>query len=129
MATVSAARAPMGMNRAFALSVDSSEPSLQFRLAGALGIGSAANAVPLPKPKPRAVCEHFIVPSIQSRDVACTQRPDIRCLKHFFQLFDVVNGAFNVHSVPNIQHSRGNRQRGRHLWLCSNTPKSDTLSA
>jgi hypothetical protein len=97
MATVSAARAPMGMNRASALSVDSSEPSLQFRLAGALGIGSAANAVPLPKPKPRAVCEHFIVPSISSRDVAYAEWSNVWRFEHFLKLFDLVNDAFDVH--------------------------------
>jgi hypothetical protein len=42
--------------------------------------------------------EHFVVPSIQSREVTWAQRPNIRCLEHFLQLFDVVNGAINVHS-------------------------------
>jgi hypothetical protein len=37
--------------------------------------------------------------SIQSGDVACTQRSDVRCLEHFLELFDVVDSAFDVHSV------------------------------
>jgi hypothetical protein len=85
-------------------------------------LGSATNPIPLPELEPGAVREHFIVPSIQSQDVACTQRSNIRCLKHFFQLFDVVNGAFNVHSVSNIQHPRGNRQRGQHLAVVLQHP-------
>jgi hypothetical protein len=43
--------------------------------------------------------EHVVVPSIRSRDVACAQRPNIRRLEHFLELFDVVNSAFNVHPV------------------------------
>jgi hypothetical protein len=45
------------------------------------------------------VREHFVVPSIRSREVAGAQRPYIRGLEHFLELFDVVNSAFNVHSV------------------------------
>jgi hypothetical protein len=49
--------------------------------------------------------EYLVVPAIGSGDVACAERPNIRCLEHFFQLFDVVNGAFNVHafSISNIR--------------------------
>jgi hypothetical protein len=43
--------------------------------------------------------EHFVVPPIQGREVGGIQRPDIRGLEHFLELFDVVNSAFNVHSV------------------------------
>ena len=41
--------------------------------------------------------EHFVVPAIRSTDVACAEWPNIRRFEHF--LFDVVNDAFNVHSV------------------------------
>jgi hypothetical protein len=75
---------------------------------------SAADSVLLPKPKPRAMREHFVVPSIRRRDVACAEWPNIRCFEHFLQLLDVVNDAFNVHPAPNIQHKHGNGQTGRH---------------
>jgi hypothetical protein len=45
------------------------------------------------------MCEHFIVPSIGSRDVACAEWPYIRRFEHLLKLLDVVNDAFNVHSV------------------------------
>ena len=43
--------------------------------------------------------EHFIVSSIGSRDVACVEWSNIRRFEHFLKLLDVVNDAFNVHSV------------------------------
>jgi hypothetical protein len=46
-------------------------------------LGSTADPIPLPKLKPRAVREHFIVPAIGSRDVACTEWPYIRRFEHF----------------------------------------------
>jgi hypothetical protein len=49
----------------------------------AFGFTSATDAIPLPKPKPRAVREHFIVPSIRRRDVACAEWPTIRRFEHF----------------------------------------------
>jgi hypothetical protein len=44
---------------------------------------SATDAIPLPKPKPRAMREHFVVSSIRSRDVACAEWPNIRRFEHF----------------------------------------------
>jgi hypothetical protein len=44
----------------------------------AFGFISATNPVLLPKPKPRAVSEHFIVPSIRSREVTRAQRSGVR---------------------------------------------------
>ena len=41
-------------------------------------IRSAANPELLPKAKPRAMREHFVVPSIRGRDVAWAQRANIR---------------------------------------------------
>jgi hypothetical protein len=43
--------------------------------------------------------EHFVVPAIGSRDVACAERSNIRRFEHFLYLLDLVNDAFNVHSV------------------------------
>ena len=44
------------------------------------------------------MCEHFVVPPIGSRDVACAERSNIRRFEHFLQLLDVVDDAFNVHA-------------------------------
>ncbi len=38
--------------------------------------------------------------AIRSRDVAWAEWPYIRRFEHFLELLDVVNDAFNVHSVP-----------------------------
>ena len=53
----------------------------------------------MPKLKPRAMREHFVVPSICGRDVACAEWSNVRRFEHFLKLLDVVNYAFNVHSV------------------------------
>ena len=37
------------------------------------GLASATHAIPLPQPKPRTMREHFIVPSICSKDVASAE--------------------------------------------------------
>jgi hypothetical protein len=42
------------------------------------GSRAAANPILLPKPKPRAMREHVVVPSIRGRDVACAQRSGVR---------------------------------------------------
>jgi hypothetical protein len=63
------------------------------------GLGSAADTIALPEPEPRAMGEHFVVPSIGSRDVACAEWSDVRRFEHLLELLDVVNDAFNVHSV------------------------------
>jgi hypothetical protein len=44
---------------------------------------SATHAITLPKPKPRAVRQRFIVPAIRSREVTCAERPNIRRFEHF----------------------------------------------
>jgi hypothetical protein len=49
----------------------------------AFGFTSAANPELLPEPEPRAMREHFVVPAIGSRDVACAEWPNIRRLEHF----------------------------------------------
>jgi len=69
--------------------------------------GAAANPVLLPKAKPRTMREHFVVPSIRRRDVACAERPNIRCFEHFLELLDVVNDAFHVHASQSSRRRRG----------------------
>ena len=65
----------------------------------AFGFATAANAELLPKLKPRALREHFVVPSIGSGNIAGVERPDVRRFEHFLQLLNLVDDAFNVHSV------------------------------
>jgi|ERR1035438_1286172 hypothetical protein len=57
--------------------------SLDFAEPECRRLGSTADPIPLPKLKPRAVREHFIVPAIGSRDVACAEWPYIRRFEHF----------------------------------------------
>jgi protein phosphatase len=47
------------------------------------GFTSAANSELLPQLKPRAIREHFVVPSIGSSEVACAEWPNIRPFEHF----------------------------------------------
>jgi hypothetical protein len=47
------------------------------------GVGSATNAIALPQAKPRTMGEHFVVPSIRSRDVAWAEWSYIRRFEHF----------------------------------------------
>ena len=58
--------------------------------------------------------EHFVVPSIRSRDVACTQGPYIRSFEHFLKLFDIANNAFNVHSASISTTTGGEVKRKPH---------------
>ncbi len=48
--------------------------------------------------------EHFVVPSIRSREVACTEWPYVRRSEHLLYLLNVVDDAFNVHAftISNI---------------------------
>ena len=66
----------------------------------AFGLTSAADPVLLPKPKPRALREHFVVPSIRNRDGACTQRSGFRQREAALKALDFGNGLLGVHSVP-----------------------------
>jgi len=42
--------------------------------------------------------EHFVMPSIRSRNVARAEWPNIRRFEHFLQLLNLANDAFNVHA-------------------------------
>jgi hypothetical protein len=61
------------------------------------GSRAAANPILLPKPKPRTMREHVVVPSIRSRDVACVQRSGIRHRVDALQPLDFGNGPLGVH--------------------------------
>ena len=66
-----------------AIGFETGKASLVLHPRPAVGSTSAANSELLPQPKPRAMREHFIVPSIRSPEIARAQRPYIRCLEHF----------------------------------------------
>ena len=66
----------------------------------AFGFTSAAEAVPLPKTKPRALREDFVVPSIRSREVARAQRSIVRRCEDALYPLDFGNSLLGVHSVP-----------------------------
>jgi hypothetical protein len=51
--------------------------------------------------------EHFVVPSIGSRDVACAEWPNIRRFEHFLELLNLVNDAFNVHASQSSKKRHG----------------------
>lgn len=85
-------------------------------------VGSAANAIALPEAKPRAVREHRVVSSIGGRNVTFAEGPDIRRLKHFSELLDVVNDAFDVHCVQISNISAATVK-----WSCIRLPSSAIL--
>src|SRR5579863_10305571 len=60
-------------------------------------LGPATDTKILPQPEPGTAGEGLIMPSVRSRDIACAEGPDVRCLEHFLKLPDVLNHAFNVH--------------------------------
>jgi hypothetical protein len=64
------------------------------------GFTSATYPIPLPKPEPRAVREHFVVPLIGSREVARAQRSGVRHCEDALKALDFGNGLLGVHSVP-----------------------------
>jgi hypothetical protein len=47
------------------------------------GLGSTTDAKLLPELKPRAEREHFVVPPIRSRQIACAEWSNIRRFEHF----------------------------------------------
>jgi hypothetical protein len=53
------------------------------------------------------MCEHFVVPAICGRDVACADWPNIRRFEHFPKLLNLVNDAFNVHASQSSKRRRG----------------------
>jgi hypothetical protein len=78
-------------------------------------LGPAADTKILPEPEPRTVGESFIMPSIRSRDIACAEGPDVRCLEHFLKLPDVINNVFNVHPEQYSEPALPDRPNGGSL--------------
>jgi hypothetical protein len=83
-----------------AIAFETGKAALALNPKPAFGLTSAANPILLPEAKPRAMREHFVVPSICSSDVACAEWSNIGRFEHLLQLLNLVNDAFNVHSVP-----------------------------
>jgi hypothetical protein len=65
-------------------------------------LGSATDAIPLPEPKPRAVCQQLVVPSIRSGEIAWGRRSCVRCCEQPLQRLDLGNCLFNVHQPTSI---------------------------
>ena len=93
--------------------VDFNSVSLLYLLVAAFGVvcavmhlRAAANPVLLPKAKPRAMREHFVVSSIRSREVVRAQRSFVRHCEDALKALDFGNSLLGVHSVP-ISNMRG----------------------
>ena len=69
------------------------------------GFRAAADAVSLPKLEPGAMREHFIVPSIRSREVAWAQRSRIRRHEQPLKRFDFANDPLNIHGFEYSQRA------------------------
>jgi hypothetical protein len=54
----------------------------------------------LPKSELWAMREHYVVPSIRSREVARAQRSGVRHCEDALKALDFGNGLLGVHSVP-----------------------------
>jgi hypothetical protein len=94
------------------LSVSRREAALALNPKPAFGFRSTANPVLLPEAKPRTISEHFVVPSIRSREVTRVQRSGSGTAK--------VRSNHSMSAIvcsasirPNIRHGRGNRQTER----------------
>ena len=60
---------------------------------------SATDAIVLPKAKPWAMREHFVMSSIRSREVGRSQRSGVRVCKDALKALDFSNSLLGVHSV------------------------------
>jgi hypothetical protein len=70
------------------------------------------------------------MPSIGSRDVACAEGPNIRRFENFLQLLDVVDNAFNVHSISisNISTATVKRRSIHNVVTVKCAARSRTLT-
>jgi hypothetical protein len=82
-----------------AIGFETGKVPLDFKPEPALGFTSAANSVLLPKPKPRAMREPFVVPPIRSREIAPAERSGVRHREDSLKPLDVGNSLLGVHSV------------------------------
>jgi hypothetical protein len=61
-----------------AIGIETGQAALALNPKPAFGFTSAANPEVLPKPKPRAMREHFVVSSIRSQEVTRAQGSRVR---------------------------------------------------
>jgi hypothetical protein len=80
--------------------------ALQFPQSKHWGFSSATDPIPLPEPKPRALGERLIVPSIRSREVTLAQRSDVRHRVSALQPLDFGNGLLSVHLSQYLRRGR-----------------------
>jgi hypothetical protein len=83
-----------------AIGSETGKAELALNTKPAFGFTSAANPKILPEPKPRAMREQFVVPSIRSREVAPAQRSGVRHNEESLKTLDVGNSLLGVHAVP-----------------------------
>jgi len=89
----------IGLGNALLILALDGKAALALNPMPAFGFTSAANPVPLPKTKPRAVRKHFVVLSIGSREVARAQRSSVRHCEDALKTFDFGNCLLRVHSI------------------------------
>ena len=92
----------------------------------AFGFTSAANPVLLPKAKPWALREHFVVSSIRSCEVARAQGSGVRHCEDALKALDFGNSLLGVHSVSisNIRVAIVNGAASAHFHSCPLQPFS-----
>ena len=66
----------------------------------AFRFSSAANSITLPRAKPRAMREHFVVSPIHCRQVDRAQRSRVQHCEDALKALDFGNSPLGVHSVP-----------------------------
>src|SRR5690348_2869902 len=71
--------------------------AFNFSEAEFLRLGTAADAVALPKAKPRAIGQLCVVPLVGCRDVARLKRTSIRGGIDDLQPLDIADNAVNIH--------------------------------
>jgi hypothetical protein len=70
------------------------------------GFTSAADPVLLPEPERWALREHFVVPSIRSREVAPARRSRVRLCEDALKAFDFGNSLFKRSSLSSSKTKR-----------------------
>jgi hypothetical protein len=77
--------------------------------------GTVADAVPMPKLKPRAMRECIVVPSVRSSEVACAQRSRVGHREDALQPLDFSNALFSIHRLPSSS-TRQERVKRKSHW-------------
>jgi hypothetical protein len=116
----------------------SRQASLALNPKPAFGFTSAADPILLPEPEPWALREHFVVPSIRSREVAPAQRSGVRLCEDALKALDFGNSLFSVHRCHHLRRSViGQTEAGLSMTGCNSSihpqpsrhPKSESKHA